>query len=159
MLDDSLSEEPVILMEVDGESTTAPLEPAAGDGKPLALLADDDRTIRLFVSRVLGTCGVAVLEAENGKEALELYELHSGALSLIVLDVIMPVMGGEQVLAEIRNTDPNTQVLMVSGEVDREQREQLLSAGATAFLSKPLDTITLTATIRRLLPSAQTATR
>lgn len=151
-MDDAGKDVLMIAMEVDGKPHDAPLEPAEGPGKPLALVADDDRTIRLFLSRVLANCGVEVLEADNGKEALELFELHRGALSLVVLDVIMPVLGGEQVLAEIRASDTTTQVLMVSGEVEREQREQLLASGATAFLSKPLDTMSLTATIRRLLP-------
>lgn len=157
MQDDNLSDEPVIVVEVNGEHTTTTLEPAAGSDRPLALVADDDRTIRLFLSRVLANCGVEVLEAENGKEALDLYELHRGAISLVVLDVIMPVMGGEHVLSEIRSADATTQVLMVSGDVDLEQRELLLASGATAFLTKPLDTITLTAAIRRLLPAAQAA--
>ena len=158
MLDKSHSDEPVILLEVDGEPTTAPLEPAAASDKPLkplALVADDDRTIRLFLSRVLANCGAEVLEATNGKQALDLYEQHQGAISLVVLDVIMPVMGGEHVLSEIRSKDTTTQVLMVSGDVDAEQQRQLLDSGATAFLSKPLDTISLTATIRQLLPELQ----
>ncbi len=152
MLNDSVSDDLMIVVEVDGESTTSPLEPAASPAKPLVLLADDDRTIRLFLSRVLLNYGADVLEAENGKQALDLYEQHKGTISLVVLDVIMPVMGGEHVLAEIRATDTTTQVLMVSGDVDAEQREELLASGATAFLAKPLDTISLTATIRRLLP-------
>lgn len=151
-MDDAPTEELTIAMEVNGERHTAPLEPAQGSGRPLALVADDDRTIRLFLSRVLTTCGVEVLEAENGKEALELFELHRDALSLVVLDVIMPVLGGEDVLAEIRSTDNTTQVIMVSGEVEPEQRDQLLASGATTFLSKPLDTMSLRATIRQLLP-------
>lgn len=157
MLDDSFSDEPVIVVEVNGESTVTPLEPAVVSDKPLALLADDDRTMRIFLSRVLRNCGVEVLEATNGKQALDLYEAHQDAISLVVLDVIMPVMGGEHVLAEIRSTDSTTHILMVSGDVDRQQRDQLLASGATAFLAKPLDTITLTATIRELLPAAQSA--
>jgi len=156
MVDDSLTDDQIIVVEVDGEHTAAPLEPAHTSETPLALVADDDRTIRLFLSRVLAKCGVEVLEAENGKEALNLYEAHRGAIGLVVLDVIMPVMDGETVLTEIRSTDATTQVLMVSGDVDSDQRDQLLASGATAFLSKPLDTITLTAAIRHLLPAAQT---
>ncbi len=157
MLDKSMSDEPVIVVELNGEHTITPLEPAAGSGKPLALVADDDNTMRIFLSRVLTNCGAEVLEAVNGKQALDLYELHQGAISLVVLDVIMPVMGGEHVLTEIRSTTSTTPILMVSGDVDREQREQLLASGATAFLAKPLDTITLTATIRQLLPALETA--
>ncbi len=153
-----MQEEPLcdaleIVVEVDGESTTAPLEPALSPDTPLVLMADDDRTVRLFLSRVLSNCGAEVIEAENGKQALELYQQHQGNLSLVVLDVIMPVMGGEHVLSEIRSTDANTQVLMVSGDVEAEQRDQLLASGATAFLAKPLDTISLTTTIRQLLPT------
>jgi CheY-like chemotaxis protein len=153
MPDESLSENYSIVVEVDGESTTAPLEPALVSDKPLILLADDDRTIRLFLSRVLSNCGAEVLEAQNGKQALDLYELHRGTISLVVLDVIMPVLGGEDVLSKIRAEDTTTQVLMVSGDVELEQREQLLALGATAFLAKPLDTISFTATVRRLLPA------
>ncbi len=152
MSDEPLSEELSIVVEVDGKPTTTPLEPALSTDKPLVLVADDDRTIRLFLSRVLSASGAEVIEAENGKQALDLYQLHQGAISLVVLDVIMPVMGGEHVLTQIRTQDTTTQVLMVSGDVDREQREQLLASGATAFLAKPLDTISLTTTVRRLLP-------
>jgi len=157
MLDHSLADEPVIVVEFEGQNTTTPLRPAAGSHRPVALVADDDRTMRIFLTRVLNNCGAEVLEATNGKEALELYELHQGDISLVVLDVIMPVLGGEQVLAEIRTQDSDTQVLMVSGDVEPEQRDQLLAAGATAFLAKPLDTMSLTATIRRLLPNLQAA--
>jgi CheY-like chemotaxis protein len=159
MLDDSFSDEPFIVVELNGEHTVTPLEPAAGSGRPLALVADDDSTTRIFVSRVLTNCGVEVIEATNGKQALDLYELHHGAISLVVLDVIMPVMGGEHVLAEIRTTDSATPILMVSGDVDLEQREQLLASGATAFLTKPLDTITLAITVRQLLPALESARR
>ena len=119
-------------------------------GTETILLVDDEETIRNLVTRLLNKFGYKVVTANDGKEALEIYQRECNSISLIILDLIMPVMDGKKCLAEILRVNPNAKVVLASGH-----SESGLASGATAgamgFVKKPYDMWQLLTRIRDIL--------
>jgi CheY-like chemotaxis protein len=104
--------------------------------QPLVLVLDDETPIRQIERRVLEGGGYRVIEASNGAEALALTK-GDQQLDLLIADLEMPDLGGEEVVRQIRMLRPDLKVLYVTGHIDR-----LLDARSTlwegeAFLDKP----------------------
>ena len=89
--------------------------------------------------------------AGNGKEAVEIYEREGNRISLIVLDLIMPEMDGNQCLAGILRVNPEARVLIASGHSVNGQAEELLETGAKGFLGKPYDMRQFLTTVREVI--------
>ena len=85
-----------------------------GRGETL-LLVDDEKLVRDLGERILERAGYKVITASNGKEAVELYEKAQSNIALVILDLIMPEMGGEQCLQELIRLDPGAKILVASG--------------------------------------------
>ena len=92
------------------------------------------------------------------RKALELAERHTGALDLLVSDLVMPKIGGQELAARLANTHPLLRVLFVSGYPDEEASAGGLGARA-AFLQKPYSATALTIRVRKLLDAALDETR
>ena len=84
-------------------------------GTETILLVDDEEAIRGLGTRLLNKFGYKVVTANDGKEALEIYQRDGNSISLIILDLIMPVMDGKKCLAEILRVNPNARVVLASG--------------------------------------------
>ena len=139
---------PAIQTDKDsGASTEA--GPIPG-GTETILLVDDEEAIRGLGTRLLNKFGYKVVTANDGKEALEIYQRDGNRISLIILDLIMPVMDGKKCLAEILRVNPNAKVVMASGH-----SESGLASGATTrakgFVKKPYDMWQLLTKIRDIL--------
>ena len=106
---------------------------------PLALVVDDDLSLRLTMTAALKKAGFEVMEAENGRRALSLF--HSKKPDLIMLDVIMPEMDGFETCAAIREEPEGEypQILMVTGLDDIESIERAFEVGANDFVVKPIN--------------------
>lgn len=106
---------------------------------PLALVVDDDFSLRLSMRAALIKAGFDVLEAENGRQALDIF--RSGKPELILLDVVMPEMDGFETCKAIRKLPDGkyVQILMITGLDDLESIEQAFQAGANDFVSKPIN--------------------
>ncbi len=113
-------------------------------GSETILLVDDEEPIRDFGSRILAKAGYTVLTASNGKEALEVYQARRDEIALVILDLIMPEMGGKQCLKALLSLDPSVKVVIASGYSGNDHTKDALGAGAKGFVSKPYD-------IRRVL--------
>jgi diguanylate cyclase (GGDEF)-like protein/PAS domain S-box-containing protein len=111
--------------------------------KPLALVVDDDFSLRLSMRAALIKADFDVLEAESGPQALDLFQ--SDRPNLILLDVIMPEMDGFETCTKIRKMPGgnDVQILMVTGLDDVESIELAFEAGANDFVSKPLNWLLL----------------
>ncbi len=107
--------------------------------KPLALVVDDDLSLRLSMEAALIKAGFHVIEAENGRMALDI--VKSGRPDIVLLDVVMPGMDGFETCRAIRSLPEgeHTQILMVTGLDDTDSIELAFEAGATDFVSKPLN--------------------
>jgi two-component system, cell cycle sensor histidine kinase and response regulator CckA len=101
------------------------------------LVVDDEDIIREFVKGLLTDAGVHVLEARDGKEAIQLFHEHCHSIDLVILDMIMPGIKGDEVLKEIRVIRPETKVIVSSGFMSEEQRDNLKEHRVDAYLDKP----------------------
>ncbi|HET9991814.1 MAG TPA: response regulator, partial [Kofleriaceae bacterium] len=124
-------------------ATTAPALAAAPAQAPVVdatgtvLLVDDDARIRRGARRILEKRGYHVHEAENGKDAIAVFEARRGEIHLVVLDMMMPVMGGAECFHALRARAPRLNVLLASGSTIEEEARACLAAGAAGFLDKP----------------------
>jgi len=111
--------------------------------KPLALIIDDELSIRLSMCAAINKAGFDVIEAKEGREALALFQSHKP--DLVLLDVVMPKMNGFEVCKAIRNLPEgkHTQILIVTGLEDTDSIEQAFHAGANDFVVKPLNWLML----------------
>jgi CheY-like chemotaxis protein len=107
------------------------------------LIADDEPTVRRVMARVLVRAGYRVLEASNGVEALDLFRLHQQRVRGVVLDLTMPLMGGEEALRLLKALDPEVRVLLSSGYAPEQARGQVPRQDITGFLQKPFRADTL----------------
>ncbi len=98
--------------------------PTAGSGE-LALVADDNPELRELASKVLKRAGFETLVAANGKEALEIFRARQDEIRLLVLDLVMPEMSGQDVAAEVRKLSSDVSILLVSGYVPEDTKREL----------------------------------
>ncbi len=114
-----------------------------GRAKPLALVVDDESSLRMSMCAALMKAGIDTLEAENGVQAIDIFS--SEKPDLVLLDVMMPEMDGFETCAAIRRLPGGNyvQILMVTGLDDTASIERSLEAGANDFVSKPLNWIML----------------
>jgi two-component system, cell cycle sensor histidine kinase and response regulator CckA len=137
----------------EGADRGAPVStPAPTAGSETILVVEDEELVRQTIVRTLERLGYRVLVARDGLEAITLAGAWPGRLDLVITDVVMPRMGGEEVVARLRHTRPSLQVLYVSGYTERV----LLRTGADSFLRKPFVTSALAMQVRALLRSGPT---
>jgi len=107
------------------------------------LLVDDDPVVRTTTERLLRKWGLTVLTASDGREALSMFRTHRGEIRVVLLDLIMPNMPGEETFTALRRLDPKIRVLIVSGQGDSDRANTILSRGAEGMLAKPYTAETL----------------
>jgi CheY-like chemotaxis protein len=124
-------------------------------GKETLLLAEDEEGVRALARHALQALGYTVVEATNGREALELCKQYAGVLHLLITDVVMPLMGGRELAQQARAVRPHLKVLYISGYTDDAiVRHGVLEAGMP-FLSKPFTPAILAAKIREILDQVE----
>jgi PAS domain S-box-containing protein len=101
------------------------------------LVCDDDEGVRRLLAEVLGLRAYRILQASNGKQALEVARHHRGPIHLLVTDLVMPEIGGMELAAELRRRDPALRVLYVSGYTEDAATLSEPLAPNTRFLAKP----------------------
>ncbi|MBZ5584504.1 MAG: response regulator [Acidobacteriia bacterium] len=106
-------------------------------GGPTVLVVDDEEGVRDFLVRALHKYGYEVVVASEGKEALALWESRPGGIDLVLLDLIMPVMGGHEFVAEIKRREPAVKLLLTSGYEETEVRRLCAAYGDLLFIQKP----------------------
>jgi CheY-like chemotaxis protein len=115
----------------------APTQETPSLGTETILLVDDEETIRDLGKETLAIAGYKVLTASNGREALAIYANAQGEVSLVVLDLIMPQMGGKQCLEQLLKINPKVKVLISTGHFSNGSAEETRGSGARGFVSKP----------------------
>ena len=120
------------------------------DSEPLngkILIVDDEAPIRKFLSISLTAQGYTVLEADNGKRAIEITALKKP--DIIILDLGLPDMDGKEIIREIREWT-NTPILVLSVRADDQEKVEALDHGANDYVTKPFSTIELMARLRAI---------
>ncbi len=112
------------------------------------LLVDDEEDIRLVLSMALSDMGYRVLTAENGKEGLRLFRKEHPPI--VMTDIKMPDIDGVDLLRMIKEDDPDTEVVMITGHGDMEVAIQSFQREATDFITKPINVDNLEASLKRV---------
>ena len=120
-------------------------------GTETILIVDDHETIWDFLIDALTELGYSVLLAENGLDAVEIYQSNPGQIDLVLLDMVMPKSGGHQTFLRLKSIDPEVKVLLSSGFVSENEVADLLEQGACGFLPKPHRLPVVLREIRRVL--------
>ncbi len=141
---------PRVLGAVDAPDPLANV-PLTGRGEGTLLLVEDEEGVRRLARRVLEAVGYRVFEAPNGDEALRLARQWSGPLDLVVTDVIMPGMSGQELSVRLRELRPGLRILYVSGYTDDAILQHGNLLPNTAFLQKPFSPASLVARVRDVL--------
>lgn len=103
------------------------------------LLVDDEDVMRRSSARLLRQIGHEVIQATNGQEALEAYEQADVKPDVVILDMDMPVLRGDECYAKLKEMDPDVKAIVVSGYIGKELYGQLYEQGIIAVLDKPFE--------------------
>ena len=120
-------------------------------GQGTILLVADAHSVRGSAAKLLQGMGYGVIEACNGAEAVEIYGEDPERISLVMLDMGMPVMGGAEAFVRLRQTDPGVRIVVFSGFSADDKINGLMRRGATDFLQKPFTVRALADTVARAL--------
>ncbi|HEY5283843.1 MAG TPA: response regulator [Polyangia bacterium] len=131
---------------IAGDNTPAPQH-----GTGTILVVDDDEHVAKLVARLLRKLGYDVLTASGGRQAVEILRQHGKAISLVILDMIMPDMGGSQTFDALVKIAPRLKVLLSTGFSVNGHIQELLDRGCKGFLQKPFDVATLSAKVQEIL--------
>lgn len=108
-------------------------------GKGTILLVDDEETVLDVGAMMLEHLGFEILKARKGKEAVNLFIENKDTIDLVVLDMVMPGMGGGQVYDTLKEIDPDVKVLLSSGYSLEGQAREIMDRGCDGFIQKPFD--------------------
>ncbi len=136
-------------LETSIQSVTVPVESRLGS--ETILLVDDEESVRKLGAQMLRKFGYSVLDAADGESALRSFREGKGLIDLVILDVIMPGMGGRQCLQKILDMDPAAKVIIASGHADSDQAQTFLEMGARAFIDKPYNVKRMLEVVREVL--------
>ena len=128
---------------------------AAADlnGSGTVLVVDDEDFVRRLARSALERFGYRTIAAENGRDAVEIYK-REGGIALVLLDLTMPVMSGEETLSELQGFDPNVRVLLTSGYNEIEAVQQFAGKGSAGFIQKPYTAEGLALRVKEVLGGA-----
>jgi CheY-like chemotaxis protein len=144
-----------ILLPASDRKAASGQSPLASDSSipagSVALVIDDEKTVLNVAEGALSRTGMKVLTAENGRAGVELFREHSGTISVVILDLQMPVMGGEEALALLHQINPDTPVILSSGYNESDVSRRFSSLKPDGFLQKPFTAQRLAAALAAVL--------
>ncbi|MEH7238036.1 response regulator transcription factor [Bacillus sp. JJ1562] len=117
------------------------------------LLAEDEEVLRMLVVDTLEDEGYSIDEASDGEEAYTL--IKKNAYDLILLDYMMPVYSGLELIEMIRKENNHTKIMMLSAKSQSSDQQKVLDAGADYFMSKPFSPLQLVERIEEILGEAK----
>ena len=141
------------VLESQAQPDTEKMGAMPASGTETILLVDDEVFVRDLGARILSKAGYKVLTAANGRDALDLFDKEKTQISLVILDLIMPEMGGKECLEELRSVDPRLKVLIASGYSAGPTEKDTIKMGARGFVSKPFRMKELLGQVRKALDS------
>ncbi|OGP63982.1 MAG: hypothetical protein A2169_12915 [Deltaproteobacteria bacterium RBG_13_47_9] len=142
-------------VEEETEAEALPHQDDTGDfprGTETVLLVEDEPLVRNLVARVLRDQGYTVLEAANGDEAMHMVREHlREKIHLLLTDVVMPQMGGKELVEQFMALHSDAKVLFISGYTDKAIAHQALFRPGAPFLQKPFSPMALAKKVRDVL--------
>jgi CheY-like chemotaxis protein len=126
---------PAVEQAVKESPVAAPQDALQGTG--VVLVVDDEQLVRGLAKKALERHGYTVLLAESGPAAIDVFRRHTGEIALVVLDLSMPQMGGEEALLELRKIRPGVKVMVSSGYSEAETMTLFQGQRVSGFIQKP----------------------
>ena len=120
-------------------------------GNETILVVDNDSTNRNYTAHVLKRYGYSVITASSGEEALGIYITRSAPIDLVIMDLVMPGIGGHRAMLEFHKTDPRIKVIIASGYSKSGHAQEAMDSGAIGYLGKPYQISDLLNTVRNAL--------
>jgi two-component system cell cycle sensor histidine kinase/response regulator CckA len=124
-------------------------------GSGTVLVVDDEEGIRAISSKQLRRLGLEVLTAEDGRQAVDIYRERRAEIDLVLLDLTMPHMDGEEAFRELRHIDPDVRVILASGYSESDISSRFAGKGLAGCLQKPYTLTKLRSLLSTLLPKAE----
>jgi CheY-like chemotaxis protein len=120
-------------------------------GKETILVVDDDDMVIDVSEQMLTLFGYKVFIARSGHEALMIYEKNGQDIDLVILDMMMPSMGGGEVFGRLQKINTSVKVLIASGSCEDYQAAEILNQGCKGFIQKPFTAQQLSQKVRKVL--------
>ncbi|MFO7784328.1 MAG: PAS domain S-box protein [Desulfatiglandales bacterium] len=131
--------------------STAEKEVLISLGSGVVLLVDDEETVLDVGAEMLSRMGYTVYKARNGEESLRMFQAEYRDIDLVILDMIMPDMGGGYVYDHMKQIDPDVKVLLASGYGMDEKATGILKRGCDDFIQKPFDMTVLSQKLKGIM--------
>ena len=125
--------------------------PVADSPRQTVLVVDDEEMALTLVKRLLCDAGFHVITAQSGFECLDLFRRRPHNFDLVILDLTMPYMDGEETFMRLREIRPDIPVVLDAGFIAQERLERMLLAGLSGFLRKPIAPDELVSYVRSIL--------
>ncbi len=141
-------------------------EPASADaaprpaprphGRETILVVDDEPALRQLMSISLSELGYTVLEAADGLEAIEQYQRHRPSVDLVLLDLVMPRLGGREAYLRLKELDPGIRAVFATGYGIDDKVQELLATGVLGIIKKPYEMTAVENEVRAVLDRPRT---
>lgn len=131
--------------------------PASDETKEVAggvetvLVIEDEEMLLDIMRNFLVQKGYSVMGAHDGEEGISIYSEHSDGIDLVVLDLGLPKLSGEQVIEQMRAVNPAVKIAIASGFIDSERQTSLMNAGISVFIEKPYSMNQVLVSVRKAL--------
>ena len=124
------------------------------EGTETILLVDDEDMIVNVGEKILERLGYTAIIAKSGKEAIDIYRENRDKIEMVILDMIMPDIGGKVAYERLKEINPDIKVLLSSGYSITGQAQEILDKGCNGFIQKPFNLKDLSQKIREILDNA-----
>jgi len=141
-------------VDVPPDSKSVVARPVIRGGSETVLLAEDNESVRHLAEQTLIAHGYRVLSACDGEEAVDIFRRHGKEIAIVVLDMVMPNMGGKQAYDEMIATNPGLKAIFMSGYSPNAIHDSFVLHPGVTFLQKPFPPGILLKTVREVLDNA-----
>jgi DNA-binding NtrC family response regulator len=122
-------------------------------GDETVLVVDDEESFRTLTKDALEFHGYRVVLAVDGEQAIDIYKEQERRIDLVILDMVMPKMGGHETFLRMKTCDPNVKVLLSTGYSRGGKTQEIIDSGIRGFIQKPYKIDALLSKVRSLLDS------
>ncbi len=144
-----------VLLPAVHDGAREPVNRVGAGGLATILVVDDEAAVRSFIGAALGRRGYRVLQACDGKEGLALCERESGEIAAAIVDIVMPLMGANELLPVLKARRPGMKILLTSGYNEIEARRLCASYPGATFIQKPYTAEQIESAVAALVAAAR----
>jgi two-component system cell cycle sensor histidine kinase/response regulator CckA len=123
-------------------------------GHGVILVTDDEEIVRKIAKAALEMYGYSIILAEDGEQAVDIYRQRAGEIDLVLLDLVMPKLGGEQTFRRLRLIRPDVRVILSSGYSDSDAQTKFSGKPLASFIEKPYIAAQLGEAVKRVFSAA-----